>query len=108
MSTAAAEHVDSHDEEHEHPSDAKYMQIAAILAFVTALEVGTYFVDMPGEILIPLLMVMMVFKFFYVAAWFMHLRFDSPLCTKYVPTSRAVTMARITATWMYLRSDGWS
>ena len=48
MSTAAAEHVDSHDGGHEHPSDAKYIQIAAILAFVTALEVGTYFVDMPG------------------------------------------------------------
>lgn len=32
MSTAAAEHVDSHDGGHEHPSDAKYIQIAAILA----------------------------------------------------------------------------
>ena len=86
MSTAAAEHVDSNDEEHEHPSDAKYMQIAAILAFVTALEVGTYFVEMPGAVLIPLLMVMMVYKFFYVAAWFMHLRFDSPLFTKFFVT----------------------
>ena len=83
MSTAAAEHVDSHDGGHEHPSDAKYIQIAAILAFVTALEVATYFVHMPGEVLIPLLMVMMVFKFFYVASWFMHLRFDSPLFTKF-------------------------
>ena len=31
-------------------------------------------------------MVMMVFKFFYVAAWFMHLRFDSPLFTKFFVT----------------------
>ena len=82
MSTAA-EHVASHEGKPEHPSAAKYIQIAAILAFVTALEVGTYFVSIPGEVLIPLLMVMMVFKFFYVASWFMHLRFDSPLFTKF-------------------------
>ena len=33
-----------------------------------------------------MLMVMMIYKFFYVAAWFMHLRFDSPLFTKFFVT----------------------
>ena len=93
MSTAAAEHVDSNDEEHEHPSDAKYMQIAAILAFVTALEVGTYFVEMPGAVLIPLLMLMMVYKFFYVAAWFMHLKFDSVVFTRFFVTGLILATA---------------
>ena len=60
MSTADAEApVDSPgpigDEIHDahHPTDAKYVQVAAILALVTALEVATYFVEMPGEVLIP-------------------------------------------------------
>jgi cytochrome c oxidase subunit 4 len=50
---------------------------------VTALEVATYFVEIPGVVVIPVLLAMMVFKFFYVAAWFMHLRFDSPMFTKF-------------------------
>jgi cytochrome c oxidase subunit 4 len=70
------------DEGHEHPSDAKYIQIAAILGVLTALEVSTYFVNI-GPALIPTLMVMMGVKFFLVAAWFMHLRFDSSLFTKF-------------------------
>ena len=90
MSTATESPMESHETSHEgghdHPSDRRYIQVAVILAIVTALEVGTYFVEMPGEVLIPMLMVMMVYKFFYVAAWFMHLRFDSPLFTKFFVT----------------------
>ena len=77
---------DKSDDEHvhEHPSDKKYFQIAGVLAVLTALEVATYWLEsMPGEILIPLLMIMMVVKFFYVAAWFMHLRFDSKMFTRF-------------------------
>ncbi|HJP15479.1 MAG TPA: cytochrome C oxidase subunit IV family protein [Acidimicrobiales bacterium] len=69
-------------EDHEHPSDQKYMQIALLLAIITAAEVATYFVDI-GVVLIPTLMVMMVVKFFIVAAWFMHLRFDSNMFTRF-------------------------
>ena len=90
MSTVTESPVESHEaaheEDHDHPSDRRYIQVAAILAIVTALEVGTYFVPMPGEVLIPMLMAMMIYKFFYVAAWFMHLRFDSPLFTKFFVT----------------------
>ena len=75
--TAAVTHT-----EHEHPSDAKYGQIAILLAALTAAEVSTYFVDI-GPILIPALLVMMVVKFFYVAAWFMHLKFDSILFRRF-------------------------
>ncbi len=71
------------DAEHEHPSDAKYVQIALILAVITAAEVLTYYVeDALGPALIPILMVMMVVKFVIVASWFMHLRFDSSLLTR--------------------------
>ncbi|MDG2428625.1 MAG: cytochrome C oxidase subunit IV family protein [Acidimicrobiales bacterium] len=79
----AGEHEGEHDD---HPTDRKYVEVAIVLGIVTALEVATYFVEMPGAVLIPMLMLMMVFKFFYVAAWFMHLRFDSPMFTKFFVT----------------------
>lgn len=82
MSTAT-ENVATHDTEHDHPTDARYIRVAIILGVVTALEVATYFFNIPGAVLIPALLAMMVFKFFYVAAWFMHLRFDSPMFTKF-------------------------
>jgi cytochrome c oxidase subunit 4 len=80
---AGHEQVATHDETHDHPSDGKYIQIALILAVITAAEVATFYVeDRLGSALVPLLLVMMVVKFFIVAAWFMHLRFDSNLFTR--------------------------
>ncbi len=75
--------VQAHDAAHDHhgPSDREYVKIAAILAALTAVEVATYFVDI-GEALVPVLMVLMVIKFFMVAAWFMHLKYDIGLFTK--------------------------
>lgn len=73
----------AHDETHDHPSDGKYIKIALILAALTAAEVATFYVEEElGALLIPLLLGMMVVKFFIVAAWFMHLRFDSKLFSR--------------------------
>ena len=83
---ATSAEIEDHGSDHEHPSDAKYIQIAAVLAVLTALEVATYFVEMPTAALVPALMVMMVIKFFLVAAWFMHLRFDSRMFTRFFVT----------------------
>lgn len=78
-----ASDVEAHDDEdHDmHPSDWKYVQIAVILALLTAAEVATYYVDI-GALEIPVLIVLMVVKFVLVIMWFMHLKFDSPLFTK--------------------------
>jgi len=57
-------------------SNAGYVRIAIILAVITALEVSTYYVDF-GPLFMPSLMIMMVAKFFMVASYFMHLKFDS-------------------------------
>ena len=89
MSTTT-ENVATQDAAHEHPTDARYIRVAIVLGVVTALEVATYFVDIPGVVVIPVLLAMMVFKFFYVAAWFMHLRFDSPMFTKFFVTGLAL------------------
>ncbi|HYF45364.1 MAG TPA: cytochrome C oxidase subunit IV family protein [Acidimicrobiales bacterium] len=61
-----------------HPSDWLYVQIAVILALITAAEVSTYVVDF-GDFMLPALMVMMTVKFVLVVMFFMHLRFDNKL-----------------------------
>ena len=70
---------------HAHPSDWQYIKIALLLAVLTAIEVFTYFEsvhNLSDAALIAALTVLMVLKFFYVAAWFMHLKFDSVIYTR--------------------------
>jgi cytochrome c oxidase subunit 4 len=64
---------------HEHPSDWAYIKIALILGAITGVEVFTYFNSVLdwGDFLIPALLFMMVVKFYLVASWFMHLKFDN-------------------------------
>lgn len=74
-----AEHVhgDSHDE---HWSDLKYVKLALALALVTALEVAlSYMIDDLGAAFLPLLLGLMIIKFFAVVMFFMHLKFDNRL-----------------------------
>jgi cytochrome c oxidase subunit 4 len=60
------------DHTHEHPSDWAYIKIALILAVFTTIEVLTYF-----ESALP-----MFEKFYLVATWFMHLKFDDPIYSR--------------------------
>ena len=62
---------------HAHPTDGTYIIVALVLAVLTAIEVGLYYLK-GGYTFIPLL-VLMLLKFLIVAAFFMHLRFDSPV-----------------------------
>ncbi len=58
-----------------HPTPRQYVNIALVLALLTALEVATYFFEF-GPFAVPMLVILMVVKFLYVAGWFMHLKFD--------------------------------
>jgi cytochrome c oxidase subunit 4 len=60
-----------------HPGPRQYVGIAVILAFVTALEVGAYYVHIARAAFIGLLLFLAAIKFTLVVLWFMHLRFDS-------------------------------
>ncbi|MGH2820674.1 MAG: cytochrome C oxidase subunit IV family protein [Actinomycetota bacterium] len=64
---------------HEHPEPRQYVFIAAVLAVVTALEVAVYYIEAVRDFIVAFLAVFAVIKFFLVASWFMHLRFDSKL-----------------------------
>lgn len=67
-----------YDPHHEHASDRQYVVIAIILAVITAAEVAASYLDL-GAFFIPLLLIMMSLKFFIVASFFMHLRFDNKI-----------------------------
>ena len=69
----------------DYPSDMRYWVVAAILFGFTIIEVMTYvFADSifsESYVLIPTLMVLMALKFWTVAWYFMHLKFDKRVLT---------------------------
>lgn len=82
-------HPDIEDHPGEHASDRLFVKIFFGLVFVTALEVAWSY--MPFEdtdsrawtaVYWGGLMLMMGFKFFVIAAYFMHLKFDNQLLTR--------------------------
>ena len=77
---AHAEHADDHAE-HEHGlTDLGYVKVAIALAIITAIEVAlSYMVDDLGALFLPLLLLLMLIKFFSVVLYFMHLKFDNRL-----------------------------
>jgi cytochrome c oxidase subunit 4 len=83
--TATATAAVAHDDDHgAHPTDKLFVQIAVILAAITAAEViwsylpwGEGFASQAAEI--GGLMIMMAAKFIIVANYFMHLKFDKKI-----------------------------
>ncbi|MDO8614555.1 MAG: cytochrome C oxidase subunit IV family protein [Dehalococcoidia bacterium] len=60
-----------------HPGPLEYAQIGVVLAIVTAIEVGIYYLDMAHGLLVALLIGLSLLKFSLVVLWFMHLKFDN-------------------------------
>ena len=75
-----------HAPEHTHPSPVKYVGIAILLAVITALEVALYYINMPEALIVGFLMVLAFLKFTMVGAFFMHLKFDSPMLRRLFST----------------------
>lgn len=77
-----------------HPGPAEYVKVAVVLAVVTLIEVGTYYVTaIPPAVFSAALLVMMVVKFSLVVLWFMHLRFDSVLFRRLFVTGIVLALA---------------
>jgi cytochrome c oxidase subunit IV len=69
---------------HGHPSVKEYVRIGVILAVITGAEVATYYVqDDLGGWLLPILFVLSIVKFVLVVLWYMHLKFDSRLYSRF-------------------------
>ena len=93
--------------QHAHPSDRNYIVVAVLLAAITALEVGTYFLEDPSTtLLVVALFPLMIAKFAVVCGWFMHLRYDArPLTTLFlgpllIATLLAVALMTLTGAFL--------
>ena len=76
--------VDQHEHGHAaarhaggHASTKTYIQVAVVLAIITAVEVATLYIPgIPNTVLVISLLGMSVVKFVLVVGFFMHLRYD--------------------------------
>jgi cytochrome c oxidase subunit 4 len=75
----AGEHAADGAHAEKHPGPLEYAQIGAVLAIITAIEVGLYYLDLSYTLLVLALLVFSAAKFTLVVLWFMHLKFDHPL-----------------------------
>jgi cytochrome c oxidase subunit 4 len=69
--------------EHAHPSALEYIQIGIILAIITSIEVGIYYLNLAHNLLVVLLICLSALKFSLVVLWFMHLKFDNRLFSQF-------------------------
>lgn len=99
---AADVHPDLEHHPDEHFTDKQFVKIFMLLVVVTAIEVAWAYAPWAAEdagrgataVYWGGLLVMMGFKFFIIASYFMHLRFDNKLLTRvfYAGVVLAVTV----------------
>jgi len=79
MNEHAVEHAvgHAHAAEEHHPQAPTYIVVAIILTILTAFEIGVFYAPSLQVILVPLLIILAILKFILVAAFYMHLHFDS-------------------------------
>ena len=75
--------AETHDH---HPTPAQYWKIAAFLAVLTAIEVSLFDIDHALELGVfnsLALISLSAIKFVVVVGWFMHVRFERPLISRF-------------------------
>ena len=93
MEHAPPEGQTAHSSEHAHPSPAKYVAIAMLLAAVTGVEITLYYVELADNLMIGLLLALSAVKFVLVIGFFMHLRFDNPLLRRVFVAGMVLALA---------------
>ena len=86
-------------EHHEHPNEAKYIQIAIILTLITIVEVAIYYLEAFEAILVPTLVVLSTIKFVTVVGYFMHLKFDDKRLAWIFSGGMGLALAIYIGTW---------
>ena len=75
----AAEHAHTeHAEEHKHPGPLQYVVIGAILAVITLIEFGVFYLEIDPALMTWIILLLSTSKFLLVVGYFMHLKFDDP------------------------------
>ncbi len=98
-------HADTHADSPDHPTERKYWVIAGILAVITGIEVALSYIDL-GDAVAPLLLLGMAMKFFIVAAYFMHLKFDSRVTRRLFLSGLLLALSCYIALFMMFRAFG--
>lgn len=73
-------------EQHSHPTPGQYWKIAAFLAVITAVEVAMFYIDRQlelGFVNAAILISLSAVKFLVVVGWFMHVRFEKPMISRF-------------------------
>ncbi len=79
-----------------HPTPGQYWKIAAFLAAVTALEVAMFYIDRElglGFLNAAILLSLSAVKFLVVVGWFMHVRFEKPMISRFFAAGFALACA---------------
>lgn len=94
---ASATRVDAaHAADSGHPSPARYVFIALVLAVITGVEVLLYYINLAPGLLVALLLALALVKFVMVVSWFMHLKFDSRLLRRLFVTGIVLAVSVFT------------
>jgi cytochrome c oxidase subunit IV len=90
--------------EYAHPGAGQYVLIALILGAITTVEVLIYYFDLNRATLVTSLFVLSAAKFVLVAAFFMHLKFDSRLFSILFAGGLVMAVAAFIAVLFMLRA----
>lgn len=71
-----------------HPTPKQYIRVAIFLAVLTAIEVGLFYLEAGVEgvttsMTSPALLILAAVKFLTVVGWFMHVKFERPLVSRF-------------------------
>jgi cytochrome c oxidase subunit 4 len=70
----------------DHPTPSQYWKIAVVLAILTAIEVSLFYINRElqlGALNAVLLISLALLKFVIVVGWYMHLRFEKSLLSRF-------------------------
>ncbi len=67
-----------------HPPPPLYVKIALLLAALTGIEVALFYLEETvGALAVPLLIILAFLKFVIVIGYYMHLRYEKPLLSRF-------------------------
>ncbi|HLS91403.1 MAG TPA: cytochrome C oxidase subunit IV family protein [Limnochordia bacterium] len=88
-----------------HVSTSTYLKVGLVLAVLTALEVAVVYVESLKGIVAFLLLLIGIMKFALVAMYFMHLKFDTPVYSRFFMVGLVLALACMLAVMAIMRSD---
>jgi len=91
--------------ERSHPTVRQYLLIGLLLTLITVVELFASYSDL-GSLLIPILVVLSAVKFAVVLAYFMHLRFEDALLTRFFVFGFVLSGALLVALIALFWTDG--